>query len=506
MTKCRPLRIVCIGAGYVGGPTMAVISKKCPHITVHVMDVSEGRIAAWNSPAPAPGEKSRLPIYEPGLAEIVYEQRGKNLFFTTDKNCLKGADVIFVAVNTPTKERGMGEGFAADLTYIESCARLIGETVSEGHYVVVEKSTVPVRCSVSIRRILSAYKKDDSITFSVVSNPEFLAEGTAINDLTNPDRVLIGGESEAAIDLVSSIYETWVAKERIIRTNLWSSELSKLVANAFLAQRISSINSITPLCELSGADILEVRRAISADKRIGKYFLNPSVGFGGSCFQKDVLNLVYLCQSLSLNETAEYWSQVVKMNNYQKERFYQRIVKNSFDTVNMKIMAIMGFAFKKDTGDTRESAAIYVCARLLQEGARLRIYDPKVPREYVMMELENFFNKEHLLNSCTYARYRRENLVQSTDAGIEAMLKNVEMVDTPLDASINASAMIILTEWDEFSTMDYTKHYEVMKKPPLVFDGRLVADDKMLRSVGFEVCTIGKPPTSGNDDFLYGSR
>ncbi|KAH9588681.1 UDP-glucose/GDP-mannose dehydrogenase [Trypanosoma melophagium] len=505
MTQNSPMNIVCIGAGYVGGPTMAVIAKQCPHITVHVMDISEPRIAAWNTPAPAKGEKSKLPIYEPGLSDIVYEVRGKNLFFTTDRNCIKNADVIFVAVNTPTKEKGVGEGYAADLTYIESCARLIGETVGDGHYVVVEKSTVPVRCSVSIRRILSAYKKSERVSFSVVSNPEFLAEGTAINDLLNPDRVLIGGENDAAIDKVSAIYENWVDKSLIIRTNLWSSELSKLVANAFLAQRISSINSITPLCELSGADITEVRRAISADKRIGQYFLNPSVGFGGSCFQKDLLNLVYLCQSLSLNETAEYWAQVVKMNNYQKERFFQRIVKNCFDTVRAKKISIMGFAFKKDTGDTRESAAIYICARLLEEGAKLCIYDPKVTKEYVMMELENFFNKEHLLNGCVYSKYKRESVSRnSTD--IATMLKNIEMVETALEASNKSTAMVILTEWDEFATMDYTKHYEVMLKPALVFDGRLVVDADKLRKIGFEVCSIGKPPSAGTDDFLFGGR
>ncbi|RNC30723.1 UDP-glucose/GDP-mannose dehydrogenase family protein, NAD binding domain, partial [Trypanosoma cruzi] len=262
-------------------------------------------------------------------------------------------------------------------------------------YVVVEKSTVPVRCSISIRRILSAHRKSDKVSFSIISNPEFLAEGTAVRDLLEPDRVLIGGDDEASIELISSIYERWVDKSRIICTNLWSSELSKLVANAFLAQRISSINSITPLCEMTGAEITEVRQAVGGDRRIGDLFLNPSVGFGGSCFQKDILNLVYLCQSLSLNETAEYWSQVVKMNNYQKERFYHKIVKNSFGTVRTKTMAIMGFAFKKDTGDTRESASIYICARLLEEGAMLRIYDPKIKRERVIMELENFFNTEH---------------------------------------------------------------------------------------------------------------
>ncbi|EKF31533.1 UDP-glucose/GDP-mannose dehydrogenase family, NAD binding domain, putative [Trypanosoma cruzi marinkellei] len=501
MPEPRQLKIACIGAGYVGGPTMAIIAKQCPDFTVYVMDISEERIAAWNAPISFPGEYSGLPIYEPGLAEIVYEVRDKNLFFTCDKNCMKGADVIFVAVNTPTKEKGVGEGFAADLTYVENCARLIGETVVEGHYVVVEKSTVPVRCSISIRRILSAYRKSDKVSFSIVSNPEFLAEGTAVRDLLEPDRVLIGGDDEASIEMISSIYERWVDKSRIICTNLWSSELSKLVANAFLAQRISSINSITPLCEMTGAEITEVRQAVGGDRRIGDLFLNPSVGFGGSCFQKDILNLVYLCQSLSLNETAEYWSQVVKMNNYQKERFYYMIVKNSFGTVRTKTMAIMGFAFKKDTGDTRESPSIYICARLLEEGAILRIYDPKIKRERVIMELENFFNTEHLLKSCTYDRLKRDAVTRSRES-IENMLKNVMVFDSALEASINASAIVILTEWSEFATMDYTRLYEVMKKPAMVFDGRLVVDEKKLMSIGFEVCAIGKPQVSSRDCFL----
>ncbi|RNF14066.1 putative UDP-glucose/GDP-mannose dehydrogenase family, NAD binding domain [Trypanosoma conorhini] len=505
MPEPREMKIACIGAGYVGGPTMAVIAKQCPHITVHVMDVSEERIAAWNVPASAPGAKLRLPIYEPGLADIVGEVRGRNLFFTTDHNCMKGADVIFVAVNTPTKETGVGEGMAADLTYVESCARLIGETVGDGHHVVVEKSTVPVRCSISIRRILRAYRRNDAVSFAVVSNPEFLAEGTAVRDLMEPDRVLIGGDDEAAISLVSAIYENWVDRARIIRTNLWSSELSKLVANAFLAQRISSINSVTPLCELTGADVLEVRQALSADRRIGALFLNPSVGFGGSCFQKDILNLVYLCRTLSLHETAEYWSQVVKMNNYQKERFYQRIVHGSFDTVRMKTISIMGFAFKKDTGDTRESPAIHICARLLQEGAKLRIYDPKVTREQVLLELENFFNKEHLLSCCSYERFKRNGPGRG-GGNVEGMLKNVEVVDAALKASVNASAIVILTEWNEFATMDYARHYEVMQRPALVFDGRLVVDAKKLSAIGFEVCAIGKPPASSHESFLYDSQ
>ncbi|RNF03375.1 putative UDP-glucose/GDP-mannose dehydrogenase family, NAD binding domain [Trypanosoma rangeli] len=504
MSEPRKLKIACVGAGYVGGPTMAIIAKQCPNITIHVMDISEERIAAWNAPGPGPGESPKLPIYEPGLSDIVYEVRDKNLFFTTDQNCIKGADVIFVAVNTPTKDKGIGEGLAADLTYVESCAHLIGETVGDGHHVVVEKSTVPVRCSISIRRILSAYQRDDKVSFSVVSNPEFLSEGTAVRDLMEPDRVLIGGEDEASINLVSSIYENWVDRSRIIRTNLWSSELSKLVANAFLAQRISSINSITPLCELTGAEVTEVRRAISTDRRIGELFLNPSVGFGGSCFQKDILHLVYLCRTLALHETAEYWSQVVKMNNYQKERFYQMIVHNSFDTVRTKTMAIMGFAFKKDTGDTRESPAIYICARLIQEGAKLRIYDPKVTRQQVMMELENFFNTEHLLKGCTYERFMRDAPVHGRN-NVKDILNNVEVVNTALEASVNANAIVILTEWNEFATMNYAKHYEVMKQPALVFDGRLVVDAEKLMAIGFEVCVIGKSRISSHDGFPYGT-
>ncbi|XP_025923660.1 UDP-glucose 6-dehydrogenase-like isoform X2 [Apteryx rowi] len=392
-------RICCIGAGYVGGPTCSVIAQMCPEIAVTVVDVNEERIQAWNS--------DQLPIFEPGLQEVVEAQRGINLFFSTDiDKAVREADIIFISVNTPTKTFGLGKGRAADLKYIEACARRIAQ-VATGYKIVVEKSTVPVRAAESIQRIFSANTKSD-LSFQVLSNPEFLAEGTAISDLKNPDRVLIGGdetpEGQRAIETLSSIYVRWVPKTRIITTNTWSSELSKLAANAFLAQRISSINSISALCEVTGADVEEVAHAIGTDQRIGNRFLQASVGFGGSCFQKDVLNLVYLCEALNLPEVAQYWQQVIELNEYQRRRFAARIVSCLFNTVTDKKIALLGFAFKKDTGDTRESSSIHISKYLMDEGARLHIYDPKVKKEQIMQDLSHSTaSAEHLLGPHTSA-------------------------------------------------------------------------------------------------------
>ena len=369
------LKILCIGAGYVGGPTMAVIADKCPNIKVTVYDLNQSRIDQWNS--------DKLPIYEPGLDEVVKRTRGKNLFFTTEElPHLQEADIIFISVNTPTKTYGMGKGRAADLKFIESAARRIAEVVKTGSKIIVEKSTVPVRCSVAIRTILGACSEESGANFQILSNPEFLAEGTAMKDLNNPDRVLIGGgddeAGQAAVEKLASVYRSWVPDSQIIRTNLWSSELSKLVANAFLAQRISSINAISAVCEATGADVSEVARAVGKDTRIGPKFLQASVGFGGSCFQKDILNLVYLSECLGLEEVAQYWKSVIDINEYQKRRFAQKMIQTMFDTVSGKKIAILGFAFKKDTGDTRETCAISICATLIEEGAFVHIYDPKV--------------------------------------------------------------------------------------------------------------------------------
>ena len=367
------LHVLCVGAGYVGGPTMACIAKNCPRVKVTVYDLNQERIDAWNS--------DKLPIYEPGLDEIVKSVRGKNLFFTTTEH-YKEADVIFISVNTPTKSYGKGKGRAADLKYIELAARRIAEVCTTGNKIIVEKSTVPVRCSVAIKAILNACKEKSTATFQILSNPEFLAEGTATDDLQSPDRVLIGGDSDEAgqraVKTLVDLYSQWVPRERIITTNLWSSELSKLTANAFLAQRISSINSISAVCEATGADVDEVANAIGRDSRIGPKFLKASVGFGGSCFQKDILNLVYLSQQLGLDEVAHYWQGVVDINEYQRRRFAHKMISSMFDTVSGKKIAILGFAFKKDTGDTRETSAISICTTLLEEGAKLHIYDPKV--------------------------------------------------------------------------------------------------------------------------------
>ncbi|MFK7911192.1 MAG: UDP-glucose 6-dehydrogenase [Akkermansiaceae bacterium] len=456
------IKICCIGAGYVGGPTMAMIASKCPDISVDVVDLNKDRIAAWNS--------EELPVYEPGLYEVVAEARGKNLFFSTQvEESIVDADIIFVAVGTPTKTYGLGAGRAADLCYIESAARMIAK-VCKGPKIIVEKSTIPVRTAEALKSILSANSDDGQ--FQVLSNPEFLAEGTAVTDLQNPDRILIGGErtpeGDAAVETLVSVYNHWIPRERILTTNLWSSELSKLVANAFLAQRISSINSISALCEATGADVDEVARAIGTDSRIGPKFLKASVGFGGSCFQKDILNLVYLSEHFGLPEVAAYWESVVKMNDWQKSRFSEKIVKTLFNTVRNKRIAIWGFAFKKDTNDTRESAAIYICRDLLMEGANIAVYDPRVPIETMHEDLRYLGVSQEVLDA------------------------QFTVCDSCEDSAAHAHGVAVLTEWDEFKTADFSRVYENMYQPAFLFDGRDILDHADLRKRGFEVYAIGK--------------
>lgn len=453
------MKICCIGAGYVGGPTMAMIAKKCPEITVTVVDLNDARIAEWNT-----GE---LPVYEPGLLEIIEETRGKNLFFTNDiDQNIREADIIFISVNTPTKDYGSGSGKAADLRFIESCARSIAR-VGGGNKIVVEKSTVPVRTAQMVNEMLS--EAQNGFKYQVVSNPEFLAEGTAMKDLESPDRVLIGGnqteEGQAAVEKVASIYENWVDRDRIITTNLWSSELSKLTANAFLAQRISSINSISALCEATGADVDEVAVAIGTDSRIGPKFLKSSVGFGGSCFQKDILNLAYLCRHFGLPEVACYWEQVIVMNNFQKERFVRRMLDAMFNTISGKSIAILGFAFKKDTNDARESPAITVCKRLLEEKGNLRIYDPQVSKKTILASLE-----------IDHSEY-------------ESSLK---FCNTSEEACEGTHAIALMTEWEEFKSLDYPKIFENMLRPAYLFDGRNLLDLEEMKTIGFRVFGIGK--------------
>jgi UDPglucose 6-dehydrogenase len=447
------MKICCIGAGYVGGPTMAMITHQCHDIEVTVVDLNEDRIRAWNS--------DTLPIHEPGLDEIVQDRRGKNLFFDTEiDRHIREAEILFICVGTPTKTFGVGAGRAADLRYIEGCARRIA-AVADSDKIVVEKSTIPVRTANSIKRILKA--GNPNIRFDVLSNPEFLAEGTAVPDLLNPDRVLIGGEDDKAVATLASIYQRWVPRERVLTTNLWSSELSKLTANAFLAQRISSINAMSALCEATNAEVDEVAHAIGMDSRIGPKFLKASVGFGGSCFQKDILNLVYLCEHYGLPEVAEYWEQVVKMNDYQKRRFSTRIVQSMFNTVAKKRIAIWGFAFKKDTDDTRESPAIAVCKELLGEQAQLNIYDPKVSKARIFEDLE-----------------------------CEESEDGVQICQSAAEAADEAHAVVILTEWDNFKEQDFEKIYEGMQKPAFIFDGRNITDLKKLREIGFEAYGVGQ--------------
>ena len=453
------MKITCLGAGYVGGPTMAMIAAKCPDIEVTVVDPNAARIAAWNSDS--------LPVYEPGLDEVVRSARGRNLHFHTDvEAAVRSGDIIFVCVGTPTKTYGVGAGRAADLCYIESAARMIAE-LAEGPKIIVEKSTIPVRTAATLLEILRSNSKHGE--FEVLSNPEFLAEGTAVADLENPDRILVGGErtpgGEKAMATLVEIYARWVPREKIITTNLWSSELSKLVANAFLAQRISSINSISALCEATGADVDEVANAIGKDSRIGPKFLKASVGFGGSCFQKDILNLVYLCEHFGLPEVAAYWESVVKMNNWQKSRFTQTIVQALFNTVSGKRIAVLGFAFKKDTNDTRESAAIDVVRGLLEENATVVVYDPRVPAEQI----------------------RRDVLGAGRDD------KRLVIASSAAEAAAGAHGLAVLTEWDEFRTLDFAAIHAGMQKPAFVFDGRNILPRAALEQLGFKVFAIGKP-------------
>ncbi|MCA9193724.1 MAG: nucleotide sugar dehydrogenase, partial [Planctomycetales bacterium] len=426
------MKICCIGAGYVGGPTMAMIAKQCPHIDVHVVDLNQLRIDAWNSDC--------LPVYEPGLQEVVEQARGRNLTFSTAvDHAIAAADMIFISVNTPTKTFGIGAGRAANLEFIEKCARQIAR-VSHGHKIVVEKSTLPVRTAEAVKRILAS--SGNGATFDVLSNPEFLAEGTAVADLLNPDRVLIGGEADSAIEKLVGVYAHWVPRERILTTNLWSSELSKLTANAFLAQRVSSINAISALCEATGADVDEVARAIGTDSRIGPKFLKASVGFGGSCFQKDILNLVYLCEHFGLKEVAAYWEQVVTMNDYQKRRFAEKIVKTLFNTVSDKKIAIWGWAFKKDTNDTRESAAIHIARDLLRERAHLHIYDPRVTKQQIRADLEAAF---------------ADSAGQLSAADGMLIDCNVAIAKDCYEAANQSHAISVMTEWDEFKGVDYER-------------------------------------------------
>jgi UDPglucose 6-dehydrogenase len=462
-----PIKICCIGAGYVGGPTMAMIAKQCPDIEVHVVDLNQARIDQWNS--------DELPVYEPGLDEVVREARGRNLTFSSKvDDAIHEANIIFIAVNTPTKSFGVGAGRAANLEFIEKCARKIAEC-SKGHKIVVEKSTLPVRTAEAVKRILNS--SANGATFDVLSNPEFLAEGTAVQDLIHPDRVLIGGESKEAVERLAQVYGRWIPRERILTTNLWSSELSKLTANAFLAQRVSSINAISALCEATGADVDEVAKAIGTDSRIGPKFLKASVGFGGSCFQKDILNLVYLCEHFGLREVAQYWEQVVVMNDYQKRRFSERIVRTMFNTVSDKKIAIWGFAFKKDTNDTRESAAIHVCRDLLEERARLVIYDPRVPEAQIRSELEMVFTDASGILSEKHRRLIASNVSVAPDA---------------YAAADEAHAIAVLTEWDEFKHFDAERVFRGMRRPAFIFDGRNILDRAKLIEQGFEVHCIGR--------------
>ncbi len=465
--------ICCIGAGYVGGPTMSVIAEKCPHIRVNVLDRNQERIDLWNS-----NDLSKLPIFEPGLDKILEKCRGKNLFFSSEiEENISVADMIFISVNTPTKKKGYGAGKASDLKWVEVCARQVAK-FSSGHTIVIEKSTLPVRTAEVIKTILcdKNINHGNQKTFDVLSNPEFLSEGSAIHDLTFPDRVLIGGENDLAIEYLSEIYQNWVPKEKILKTNIWSSELAKLTANAFLAQRISSINSIGALCEATGADVREVARAIGTDTRIGSKFLDSGPGFGGSCFKKDILNLVYLSNYFGLPEVANFWESVVKLNKWHQHRLSELIVKKLFGTISGKKICILGFAFKANTNDTRESAAINICKDLLEEGAFLSIHDPKVDAKQIANDLGiKPIRKDNLSNSSENFEYEGNWLFY------DEIVKAVE----------NSDAVLVLTEWDIYSEINWKLISKKMRNPAWVFDARSIVKQKKVIDSGLNFWRIG---------------
>ena len=458
--------ICCIGAGYVGGPTMAVLAYKCPNLNIEVVDVDKNRIEKWNS-----SNYDDLPIYEPGLSEIIKKCRGKNLHFTNlveDK--ISKADMIFISVNTPTKVRGIGAGKASDLKWVEACSRKVAK-YAVGHTIVVEKSTLPVRTAAAIKSILVAEENSNKdCSFDILSNPEFLSEGTAINDLLNPDRVLIGGDKTEAIQSLFEIYNNWVQKEKILMTNIWSSELAKLTSNAFLAQRISSINSISAICEATGADINEVAKAIGSDSRIGDKFLKAGPGFGGSCFKKDILNLCYLSEYFGFPEVSDYWEGVVKLNSWQQHRISKLILKDLFGTISNKKISILGFSFKANTNDTRESPSINICKELLEEGAYLKIFDPRVSFNQIEKDLENPKSNNLEINDSEGKWFFEES--------IESCMFDVD-------------AIIIMTEWEEFKTINWKKISTRLRKPSWVFDTRSIINIEEVESYGINVWRIG---------------
>ena len=459
--------ICCIGAGFVGGPTMSVIALHCPEVKITVVDINKDKIKQWN------GNVDKLPVFEPGLSEIVSKVRNVNLFFTSDiEEAIKNAEMIFLAVNTPTKSSGEGKGYAADLKHIENAAKLIAE-ISTNDKIVIEKSTLPVRTAERLKEIINLNKKEN-INFEIISNPEFLAEGTAINDLFKSDRVLIGGENTSkgneAVSTLVDIYKKWIPIDKILTTNVWSSELSKLVSNAMLAQRISSINSISALCEETGANIDEVSKAVGMDSRIGPHFLKSSVGFGGSCFKKDILNLAYISRFYGLNEVADYWESVVDINNYQTDRFADKIMSCIKDKDS--IITILGWAFKKNTNDSRESASIHISKKILENGYNLKIYDPKVSKQKIINDIIDIMNIDN--------------------TRFELLSEKIEILESPYKAIVDSSLIAVCTEWTEFIDLKWDKIYNDMQKPSWCFDGRNILDKNELEKIGFKTFFIGQ--------------
>ncbi len=465
--------ICCIGAGYVGGPTMTMMASKCPDLDFNVVDINEERIASWNNK-----DLSKLPIFEPGLQELIAKTRNKNLFFSSNiKEAIESADMIFISVNTPTKTKGLGAGKSSDLKWVEASAREVSR-YSKGYTIVVEKSTLPVRTAEVIENILNSAETNsrrEEISFDVLSNPEFLAEGTAIKDLDNPDRVLIGGKNKQAMNALSNIYKVWVPEDKILYTNIWSSELAKLTSNAFLAQRISSINSISAICEVTGADVREVSRAIGKDTRIGSKFLDSGPGFGGSCFKKDILNLVYLAEYFDLYDVAKFWEGVVNINNWHQRRIAEIVIRKLFGTITGKKIVILGFAFKANTNDTRESAAIRICKDLIEEGADLIIHDPKVSPIQIEKDLK--------VKQISETNINPDSLIKS-QIGQWKFSKSIDIFD-------DAHAILVLTEWEEYKHIEWQKASKKMVKPSWVFDSRSIVNAEEVIKSGLKLWRLG---------------
>ena len=438
------MKIAVIGTGYVGlvsGTCFAEVGN-----TVTCVDVNAQKIEKL--------KKGIIPIYEPGLEAMVLNNiANKNLFFTTDiAEAIKQVEVVFIAVGTP-----MGEDGSADLQYVLSVAQSIGEAM-EQHLIIVNKSTVPVGTADKIKEVIASAlkKRGANIAFDIVSNPEFLKEGKAIQDFMKPDRVVIGAESSYAFEKMKALYSSFFLQhERFITMDIRSAEMTKYAANAMLATKISFMNEIANICERVGADVNKVRLGIGSDTRIGYSFIYPGCGYGGSCFPKDVLALKKLAEEV--NYKAELIESVDNVNNRQKLLIAEKVIKKYGKDLKGRTFAIWGLAFKPETDDMREAPAIYIIKKLIAQGAQIRAYDPKATHE-----AKNFYLKDYA----------------------------IEYVESKYEALKGADALLLLTEWKEFRSPDFEEIGKLLKDK-VIFDGRNQYNAFNLPNMGFEYIQIG---------------